>query len=175
VPAGVCVCCCHCCSRHTCLVRETASRSHTHTHTHTCTRTHHPSSEKPSSYTAEKLGASPARVVRCHRPGGRKHLRKSRVFRPRRQYALERPAPPPAHGADTSDTGRTHFALVRHKPLSFFNTGRPKERVYTYMRWLVCTSLTSLIRHTLTHPLPHSPASHTHRKRWRRASWARWV
>ena len=37
------------------------------------------------------------RVIRCHRPGGRRHLRKSRVFRPRRQYALGRPPPPSAH------------------------------------------------------------------------------
>ena len=62
---------------------------------------------------------SPARVARCHRPSGQRHLRKSGVFRPQRQYALGRPAPPPAHSTDTSVTGGTHFALVGPAPGSF--------------------------------------------------------
>jgi hypothetical protein len=71
---------------------------------------------------------SPARVVRCHRPGGRRHLRKSRVFRPRKQYALGRPAPPPTHSTDTSVTAGTHFAIVLSNPGVFAR--RKAERKY---------------------------------------------
>ena len=81
------------------------------------TPTHTPNVKLPFHRTPPKSDCvSPARVVRCRRPSGRRHLRKSRVVRPRRQDALERPAPPPAHRADTSVNAGTHFAIVGQTP-----------------------------------------------------------
>ena len=92
--------------------REQRTYPHTHTRTHAHTHT-------TTGVHCLRQCAPPTRVVRCHMPDGRRHLRKSRVFRPRRQYALGRPAPPPAHSTDTSVTAGTHFALVGQNPRGF--------------------------------------------------------
>ena len=47
------------------------------------------------------------------------------TVRPKRQQALGRPAPPPAHSTVTSVTGGTHFAFVCQSGL--LHAGRPKE------------------------------------------------
>ena len=91
-------------------------------------------------------------------PDGRRRLRKSRAFRPKRQYALGRPAPPPHMirllRTDTSVTVETHFARVCHPPGRLWHAGRPKE--YTHGCVL---SLTALIRvhASVRHGRWHSP------------------
>ena len=64
--------------------------------------------------------------------------------------SIGRPAPPPAHRADTSDTAGDHFALIRQNP-PFFHTGRCLHTECAP----VCTSLTSLT-HAHTHALTRS-------------------
>ena len=54
------------------------------------------------------------------------------VLRPKRQHALGRPAPPPAHSTDMSITGGTHFAFVCQSGL--LHAGRPKEGAH---KWCV--------------------------------------
>jgi len=53
------------------------------------------------------------------------HTEREPTVRPKRQHALGRPAPPPAHGTDTSITGGTHFAFVCQSGL--LHAGRPKQ------------------------------------------------